>query len=204
VDVVKRAMLGKLFADHRTKLLAVIHRRLDPALYARVDPEEILHKAFLRAEERWPTWERLQAERPGEETRVAYVWLYGLVRDALYEEYRLQTAQARDVHAEVPYPDRSSVQLGLGLVSPGTGPDSAAARQELRERLAEQIRTVLALLGPNDRDILHMRLVDELATEEAAQVLAIPEGTARQRYARARLRFMDCWVELYGEQGLQR
>jgi hypothetical protein len=47
------AALGRLLEEHRPKLLAVIQRRLDPALARRMGSEDILSNAFLQARRRW-------------------------------------------------------------------------------------------------------------------------------------------------------
>jgi DNA-directed RNA polymerase specialized sigma24 family protein len=47
------AALGKLFEEHRPKLLAMVQRRLDPTLAPRNDPEEILNEAFFDARRKW-------------------------------------------------------------------------------------------------------------------------------------------------------
>src|SRR5205809_650575 len=46
------AALGKAFEEHRERLLALVKRRMDPALAARLDPADVLAKAFLRAKGR--------------------------------------------------------------------------------------------------------------------------------------------------------
>ena len=43
------ALLGKLFEEHRPRLLAMVQRRMDPALAARVGAEDLLNEAFLLA-----------------------------------------------------------------------------------------------------------------------------------------------------------
>src|SRR5437016_3595865 len=44
--------LAQLFEANRSKLLAMVQRRLSLRLAARIDPEGILHDAFLRARKR--------------------------------------------------------------------------------------------------------------------------------------------------------
>jgi DNA-directed RNA polymerase specialized sigma24 family protein len=43
------AALAKVFEALRPRLLAKLERRIDPALAPRIDPEDILSEAFLRA-----------------------------------------------------------------------------------------------------------------------------------------------------------
>jgi RNA polymerase sigma factor (sigma-70 family) len=195
VDVRDLATLGKLFEEHRPRLLAMIQRRSDRALAGKRDAEEVLQAAYLKAQGRWPDFAR--------SGMAGYTWLYRIVRDCLLDDRDYHTRQRRNVHAEVAWPDRSSMHMVLGLVSPQTSPSSALARAEFQEKLRERLAGVLDLLKPEEREILWMRFFDELASAEIAQVLGIENGTARQRYARARLRFRDLWKKLYGQEGLQ-
>jgi RNA polymerase sigma-70 factor (ECF subfamily) len=45
----------------------------------------------------------------------------------------------------------------------------------------EQLQVVLAALGPEHRDVLVLRFVDELSLAEIAEVLGIPLGTVKSR-----------------------
>src|SRR5438552_812907 len=66
------------------------------------------------------------------------------------------------------WPERSSVQLALSLVSPGTSPSAAAQRHDVCQRM----RQTLALLGSHDQEILWMRHYDDLTFKEAAALLS--------------------------------
>src|SRR3954452_12512978 len=138
------AELARGFEEHRTRLLAMVRRRVDPALGVRIEPEEILQEAFIRA---WTKW-------PGRDsTTPIYAWLYGIARDCLIEAWRAANAGGRSIQREVPWPEQTSIQLGLGLVGSATSPSQALDRGELRER----IRWAVAQLKPDDQEILWMR-----------------------------------------------
>src|SRR5438105_4839442 len=112
-SVADMAALGQLLQEHRPKLLAMVRRRLDPALAARIDPEGILSDAFLEARRKWPAFKEQSARTP-------YSWLYRIVLDCLIERWRRESRGLRDYRRTMPLPEGTSVQLGLGLVSPGT------------------------------------------------------------------------------------
>src|SRR5438128_532128 len=57
LSVSELAALGKLFEEHRPKLLAMLRRKIDPVLAVRIDAEEILQEAFFMAHRRWPQLE---------------------------------------------------------------------------------------------------------------------------------------------------
>lgn len=183
------AQLGQLFADHEPRLRAMLERRMDPALAARVDAGDVLSETFLVAQRRY-------ARFRDEGRMTAYAWLYRLALDCLIEAWRRENRGCRDVAAEMPWPDASSVQLGLGLVSPGTGPRTAAAREEL----AAKVRQALEMMPAGDRDVLWMRHFDGLTFAEIGVVLGVEENTANVRHLRALRRLKDLWQQLHGNE----
>jgi RNA polymerase sigma-70 factor (ECF subfamily) len=186
--VAELAALGKLLEEHRTKLLAMVERRIDPALRRRVEAEEVLQEAFLAAQGKWTRFHAAPS------SMTPYAWLYRIVLDTLFETWRKQSRARRDPAREMPWPEQSSIQLGLGLLQSGTSPSEAFARKELQDRM----RHALEGLGPHDREILWMRHYDELSFPEAAAVLGITENAATVRYVRALKRLRDLWLKLNG------
>ncbi|MFI5461156.1 MAG: sigma-70 family RNA polymerase sigma factor [Isosphaerales bacterium] len=183
-SVSELAALAKLFEEHRARLLAMVRRRIDPALAARFDPEEILAEAFLRSVDRWSDYDP--------EAMSTYTWLYRIVLDCVIEAWRKANAAGRSIQREVPWPERSSVQLGLGLVGSTTSPSEAFARAELRERITWAVQQ----LKPDDREILGMRHFDDLSYQDAAAVLGISPDAAMQRYVRALRRLKLLWNKI--------
>jgi RNA polymerase sigma-70 factor (ECF subfamily) len=180
-SVADLARLVEIFEAHRDKLRAMVERRLDRSLAARIDADDILSEAFLEARRRWPTFDP-RATPP-------YVWLYGIVRERLLDAWRRATRLGRDVHREMPWPERSSLQLGMGLVNAGTSPSQAASREEVQKRM----RRTMDALKESDKEILTMRHYDDLSFKEAARVLGITENAATVRYVRALKRLKDLW-----------
>jgi RNA polymerase sigma-70 factor (ECF subfamily) len=66
-------------------------------------------------------------------------------------------------------------------------PSEALQREELRQALKQAI----ARLAPKYREVLILRDVQQLSTEETAQVLGISEGNVKARLLRARLQMRD-------------
>src|SRR5438270_12465432 len=104
------ADLGRLLEEHRSKLLAVVQRRLDPTLARRISPEDILSDAFLQARRKWHSFQEQNGMTP-------YAWLYRIVMDCLIEAWRHETRDRRHPGNEMPWPERSSIQLAMSLVS---------------------------------------------------------------------------------------
>jgi RNA polymerase sigma-70 factor (ECF subfamily) len=189
-SIVDLALLGQLFEEHRPRLLAMLQRRIDPSLSAKLDPEDVLNQAFLRAQRRWGAFRDSGSISP-------YAWLYRIAQDCLidaWRQYRGRRGQRRDM----PWPERSSVQLGLNLIASGTSPSEAAFREELRRR----VRTIMELLSDQDKAILSMRHYDQLSGREAADVLGITENAANVRYARALRRLKELWRRLHDQKGV--
>jgi RNA polymerase sigma-70 factor (ECF subfamily) len=180
------AQVGAVFHQHRSRLLAMLRRRIDPALARRIDPEDVLGKAFLMAVRRWPAF-AAQAETN------AYPWLYGLAMGCLIDEWRANTRGRRDLRNELPWPDQSSLQIGFGLVHSGTSPSDAVAREELRLSM----KRVLELLPAKDRELLRMRHEDDLSHAEIGQVLGLSPAAAAQAYVRAIGRLRKLWNQIH-------
>jgi RNA polymerase sigma-70 factor, ECF subfamily len=187
------AELGRLLEEHQPKLLAMVRRRLDPALAARLDAEDVLNEAYLLARRKWAAVK----ERPA---GSLYAWLYRIVLDCLIEAWRRESRGPRDYRRSMPLPEGTSVQLALGLVNPATSPSAALAREELRAR----VRQVVEMLREKDREILWMRHADGLSYEEIAAVLGVEKGAAHTRYHRALGRLSDLWQQLHPESGGER
>jgi RNA polymerase sigma-70 factor (ECF subfamily) len=124
-SVTDLAVLGRLFEEHRARLLVMLRFRIDPTLQPRIDAEEILQEAFLAARAKWAR------SGPGL-SMTPRAWLYRIVLDTLIEVWRKQTRDCRDPKREMPWPERSSIQMGLELLHEGTSP-SEASIQRLRD-----------------------------------------------------------------------
>ena len=190
MDVVKKATLGKWYDEHGPKLLAMLEQRLDRKSSARRDARDVLQDTFLRAESRWDDFPR--------SGMTAYAWLYRLALDCVCDDHDLQHRHCRNIRKEQAWPENTSRQFVLGLASPGTGIGTGVAQEEILRSLRERMIDALALLSAADRDILCMQHFDDLKLKEIAQILGITDGTARVRYARARLRLRELWIERYG------
>jgi len=166
--------LAAAFERHRSRLRAMVERRLDPRLAARICAEDVLQEAFLIAQRKWSS-----AGVPAEADE--YVRLYWIVRDTFIEMCRREMRAIRDVRRGIPLPEDSSVDLAERLIASDTPPSSAAARSERRQR----IRQALAQLKDTDREILWMKHYDELTFRETAIVLGLKENAATLRYYRA-------------------
>ena len=142
-----------------------------------LDPDEAadaVQDTFVHA------WQGLGSFRGGEEFRG---WLFricvNLARDRL---------RARRRHPAVPLEEVPEPELGPAADPP---PD----QQLDRRLLAERLERAMARLGPEHREILVLRAVEEMSYDEMAAVLRIPRGTVMSRLARARMRLRELMEE---------
>ena len=176
--------LNAAWAQHRPRLLTMLRKRIDPRLGARVDSDDILSETYLLAQKRWAAFAAQQGS--------AIVWLYRLATDCLIEAWRRENRAKRSLQAEMPWPERSSMQLCLGLVAAASSPSRALARRERVERL----RRILALLRPGDHQVLWLRHADGLTFPEIAEFLGVTRSAASVRYVRALARLRELCQEI--------
>lgn len=173
-SVYEAAELGELFDRFRPRLLALVRRRIDPPLAAKLDADDVVAEAYWAASRRW---EAFKSHR-----RVSdFVWLYRIVCDTFVEQWRKATAGIRDVYREACWDEPGSVDLGLRLAASGAGPATEVSRREQEEL----VRRAIARLPPDDRDVLWMRDRDELSYAEIADHLGVGVEAAAKRYVRA-------------------
>jgi RNA polymerase sigma-70 factor (ECF subfamily) len=103
-------------------------------------------------------------------------WFFGVIRMTALEQRRFF---ARRITADVP-PSSST---------PASGPlpDSAAARMQRAERLSR----ALAQLAPRQREVLHLVFYEDMSIAEAAAVMNVSLGSARQHYDRGKKRLEE-------------
>src|SRR5207245_816954 len=169
----------QLLARHRARLRQVIAVRLDRRLAARVDPSDVVQEALAEASRRLDDY-LLRPSLP------FFAWLRQLAWDRLVEVHRLHLqAERRSVIREEPaamdLSDESALHLAERLVDSGTSPSGRLMREELRDR----VRSALVRLSDRDREVLVMRHLEQLSTEEVAAVLGIGEGAVKVRLLRA-------------------
>src|SRR5262245_23810985 len=119
VDVGKKATLGKWYAEHGPKLLAMLEGRLDRRAASRRSARDVLHDAFVRAEQRWDDF--------AQSGLSPYAWLYRLALDCVCDDHDYQHRQRRNVRRDRAWPDHSSAQVAHQLFGTGTSPSQAAA-----------------------------------------------------------------------------
>ena len=117
----------------------------------------------------------------------AAAWLFGIARHKLSRYLRRGAAERRAV-----------ARLGID-VRPVTDEDAArmfelAGLAEVRDRVA----AALAGIGPDQRQAVRLRVVEELSYAEVAERLGVSEQTARARVSRGLRALADAMTTIEG------
>jgi RNA polymerase sigma-70 factor (ECF subfamily) len=168
-----RAAVDDLLANWRVYLRQVIDLRMDAQLRARLDPSDVVQETQLEVANRLGDYIQ---RRPAS----LRLWLRRTAIENLarLERFHLAT-QKRAVSRELPLADHSSVILARYLAASQSGDPL------VRQENAEQMRTAMARLSEQDREVLLLRHVEELSNGEIAELLGIDTAAASKRYGRA-------------------
>jgi RNA polymerase sigma-70 factor (ECF subfamily) len=169
----------RLLERCRPRLRRMVAVRLDRRLAARVDASDVVQEALADASRRLDDY-LLSPPLP------FFAWLRQLAWDRLVELHRRHLhAERRSVTREegpaMDWSDESALHLAQRLIGSGTSPSERLMREELRDR----VRSAMARLSERDREVLVMRHLEQLSTEEVAAVLGISEGAVKVRLLRA-------------------
>ncbi len=187
-----RAALAKLYSEHRDRLRRWVELRLDPRMWGRMSPSDVVQEVYMAAEQ------RLEHFRDLPDMSFS-VWVRLIAGQRLIDAHRRHLgAEARDAGREVSIdnasPATSSANLAAMITGDLTSPSQAAVKHEAQEMLVHAIEAMPAL----DREILSLRHFDELSNDEVAQLLDIPKSTASKRYVRALARLRAILEQIPG------
>lgn len=132
------------------------------------DAADMTQEAFLRA---WRALDKFQNDA------AFSTWLYRLTSNACIDF--LRNAKRRQT---VPLTVTADEEYTLDLPDPGKTPEETLISKEEQAMLSQ----ALALLEPEQRQLLTLRVINELSYTQIAEVLGIREGTVKSRLARAR------------------
>jgi RNA polymerase sigma-70 factor (ECF subfamily) len=173
------AARARLLDRHRQRLRQMIALRLDRRLAARIDPSDVVQEALIVADRQLDGYLR---ERP----LPFYPWLRQIAWERLIELHRKHVrARRRSVTREEPLEaalsDESAQELIQRVLARGSSPSGRLDREEQRQ----QIEKALEQLAERDREVLVLRHLERLSTEEIAAVLGISVGAVYTRHLRA-------------------
>lgn len=134
------------------------------------DAYDLSQEAFIKA------WRGLAQYQFGAEFST---WLYRLTRNVCIDHLRRLRRQP-----SVPLETEQDGELiELPLPDSAPGPEERALHGEKQRVLAEAMQA----LAEEQREILILRVVNDLPYEQIAEILGLPLGTVKSRLARARI-----------------
>ncbi|WP_256069920.1 MULTISPECIES: RNA polymerase sigma factor [unclassified Streptomyces] len=140
-------------------------------------------------------WLRAFAGRSGFDPArgTARAWLFGVARHVLAGHWRGLAAEgpAGSVGGGVGGASWSTGAAGASAAEPVTDPWQAVDQRLDAAAVAPLIRHTLAELPGVERELLLLVIWEQLTPAEAADVVGVPQGTARSRLHRARTRLRD-------------
>ncbi len=135
-------------------------RRYARALTGRADAaDDLVQETLQRALEKWRLWQRDRDLRP---------WLFSIMHNLHVDGHRRDQRVDFCADDDLPVPVQRASQ---------------ADALELRD-----LERALALLPPEQREVLLLVGLEELSYAEVARALQIPQGTVMSRLSRARTR----------------
>jgi len=184
-----KQLLTDQFTLHRERLWRTVQVRMDPRLYGRVDPDDVLQEAYIDAMKRVGHFAEELSYSP-------FVWLRLIVGQTLINVHRRHIgAQKRDASKERPanqalrhQVNATSKLIAAQFAGNQTSPSQAAIRHEAVEELTEALDTLAEI----DREILTLRHFEDLSNKEVAELLGIEQKAASIRYVRAVQRLKKC------------
>ena len=161
-DLVRRACIGD--GDAFSELYERLADRIYRYIYFRVTDgdtaEDLTSKVFLKAWEHLPTFQHSNSP--------FIAWLYTIAHNTLVDYYRT---------------DRQTARLDEVAALPTYEPSPVEQTDQRLE--AQRLRRALNQLSPTQRDVITMKLVEGMTTDEIARRLEKSEGAVRAVQMRA-------------------
>lgn len=154
--------IGALYVRHRDDLLAFLVRRTSDVEVAL----DLWGETFAQALS-------CRGRYRGATDEEANAWLYAIARRQLASYYRRGRAERRAMR-----------RLGIERPAIDSETEAEIVRRAGLEDLRAAIAAGVAMLPPDAREAIKLRIVDELSYADLADRLAITEQAARKRVSR--------------------
>jgi RNA polymerase sigma-70 factor (ECF subfamily) len=182
--------INRLLEKHRGPVRRLVEMRLDRKVQRRVDVSDVVQDVMIEASGRLDKY----LDDP---VMAFHLWMRQIAWDRIIDTYRRHRVSAkRNMDREQPMSvpagaNHSTMELAVQLCDPGLTPAAAATQREL----ADQVESVIELLGDQDREIILMRHYEHLSNLEIAEVLKLNPPAASMRYLRALRRLRELLEE---------
>ena len=169
-----------LWQEYSDALLHYVRKELGPSFPAG-EAEDVVSDAFERLMVRFERYAGLKDEQMKS-------LLLRTAKNLCVDAYRRRKHRS-DPLAE---PDPNGEEQGNSYPDPaGRTPEELVVSEDNVRRMNAMIRS----LSPVLRDVLEMRLIEDMTNREIAEELGIPETVVRQRFSRARKTLKARWEE---------
>ena len=172
--------LAELFSQFRPSLWRMVNFRLHPQLQGRVDVDDVLQEAWMKASSQISRFFTDASQSP-------FVWFRMIVSQTLIDLHRRHLGAAKRSTAKEFSIDSgwsaasTSYSIAFHLMGSATSPSNAAVKMEM----SKQLDAAMQSMNDVDREVLALRHFEELSNAETAQVLDMSEQAASARYIRA-------------------
>jgi RNA polymerase sigma-70 factor, ECF subfamily len=185
-DLIRRVRAGEqgareqLFDRYDAYLHVLARAQLGRHLRGKCDSADVVQETLLEAHRDFAAFQ-------GNTEPELLAWLRRILSHNLFNEARRFAAQQRDTSREISIDqvragvEHSSVALARGLAADTPTPSQVASQRESAVRLAD----ALAKLPDDYRDVLVLRVFEELPAEEVAQRMNRTAGAVRMLQMRA-------------------
>lgn len=175
--------LAQLFETLRDSMLRVVQTRLHPSLIGRVDPADVLQDAYIDLKTKLPAF----AAR--ESPMSPFVWIRLVVKERVLVTHRKHLfVAARDARREANLVQQSNESTSNVLHHCLVSRMSTIGGRLIREEMSTALLKAIDSLNDADREIITMRIFEELTNAETAEILELSENGASSRFVRAMTR----------------
>jgi RNA polymerase sigma factor (sigma-70 family) len=169
------AALKEVYARIREMLLKPLTARIEGRIKPRLDAEDVLHEAFLRALAGLPA-----KEFPSERAFVA--WVYRIACNVILDQAKRRSAFVARLKFQKTGADSTQMQLPAQLREPSA--EAAMDREDW-------IEVALSRLAPGDAEVIRLRWLLGRSFEEIAAAHQRTPVAVKRSYAKAWARFRE-------------
>lgn len=171
-QIIQKAAAGNSFAFEQLvqKYQSQVYRLCFRMTGNPEDAADLTQEAFLKA---WNHLASFQFEA------AFSTWLYRLTSNACLDFLR---SAKRRTHVSMTMENEEGEEQALEVMDPQPLPEETAIQREQQAL----VRHAIGQLEPEQRQILTLRVVNDLSYTEIAKIMCLKEGTVKSRLSRAR------------------
>jgi RNA polymerase sigma-70 factor (ECF subfamily) len=170
-----------LYDATRAAILDRLRSKMPARLRSRLDAEDVLHEAFLRA------MRALDLFKPTSDVSF-FAWIWRIARNLLHDESRRRSVAALRLGG-----GSESGKLRSSLLS------ARARRPETQVQREEFVDSLLGRLKPREAEVIRLRQLEGLSFAEIARRWGKTLGAVQRFYGRALQRCRELAEEAEGE-----